>query len=100
MSQDGTLPIPESIDGSTGSVRATLKLRNHGFEPARNRRRVRPEPSAETKERVEWLSWLSHSVGYDFDDDDYDPHDVAPEHRIEIWRAQRNARKAQDTLDT
>lgn len=95
---DDHLPLSPDAEGATGGVRATLKLRDHGFEPKRNRKRLRSGPSQETRERTQWLYWLADNH-YDFATDD--PQDVPAELSFEVWRAKhrlRNLRrKAKDS---
>ena len=96
MDNIDTHSLPETRDGLPGGLKATTKLRDHGFKRKRDRNKPRPYPSAETKERAAWIYWLADSCGYDFDHFDGD---IAPEHSFKVWRAARSAEKVRRTLE-
>lgn len=95
MDQNDTPSVPRGREGAPGSIKATLRLRDHGFEPKRDRKKIREVPSEESRERARWIYWLADQCGYDFasDDSEHDVQDVRPEHRIEVWRGMENKRK-------
>ncbi len=91
MDQNETPHVPQTREGALGSIKATLHLREQGFEPKRDRKKIREGPSFESRERAQWIYWLATACGYDFAVDD--PQDVKPHERIEVWRGMRTMQK-------
>lgn len=78
--------LPLDAEGAPGAIRATSKLRDHGFEPKRNRKKIRLSPGQESRERAQWIYWLADNH-YDFAVDD--PDEIPAELSFEVWRAKK-----------